>query len=105
MIVKDKVATIERASILADTLMTYIARHCLVSTSEHDDDPAEHIYMTIHAFGILAMRICFTLEEYCKIYGIEKLSAEKMEEWLRVVIAENIIAVRKKPASKEMPVD
>jgi hypothetical protein len=95
MIVKDKIETLKRAEILSADLMTYVGKRCIESSSEYDDDPAEHIYMSVHAIGMLCTRLALTLEEYGKIYGIENLTAEKIAEWLSLVISEHIEFNRK----------
>jgi hypothetical protein len=90
MIVKDKEETIARAIKLSEDLMNYVAKRCLESSSDNDDDPAEHIYMSVHAIACLCTRLSLTLAEYGKIYGIEKMTPKQIFAWISEIACEHI---------------
>jgi hypothetical protein len=96
-IVKDKMATILRADEIAAKLADIIKKEA--DDFDCDDDPAEFIYLTIHTMGNLLAKICVSLEGYGHTYGIPSLTIKAIQEWVKVIMKDNI-ALKTKPTKR-----
>jgi hypothetical protein len=87
-IVENKEASLNKANEIASKLITFISTE--MKSFECEDDPAEQIYVGVHTVGILIAKLCFSLNEYGKIYGIPKLTVKAVHEWVAEIAKENI---------------
>ena len=93
--VKDKQKSLELALKLSKEIFYKMMKSIAKDSSDFEDDPAEHIYLTVHIVGMLSARIALLFDAYSKTYGIEKMTNEKVHEWITLIAMENIKAAEK----------
>lgn len=93
MIIENQEEARNKANKISDELLTRICKDAADFGST--DDPAEKIYFLAHLTGQIVAKVCISLEEYGKIYGIENFSSESIHEWIKVITKE-IIKLNKK---------
>lgn len=89
MIVENKEETLKKANEVSTKILSLIIKE----TKDFfcDDDPAEQIYLGCHIVGGLLTKMCISLEEYGKIYGIPNLDIKKVKEFINTISDEYII--------------
>jgi hypothetical protein len=88
MIVADKTAIIIAADNLSQEILYLICNHGKNLKTE-EDDPAEKAYFVAHTMGILLFKMCYSLEEYGKIYVIKGFKMNVIKEWIDMIYNEN----------------
>jgi hypothetical protein len=88
MVVKDTDVTRKLADKTATEILEIIKLASF--TSDFPDDPAEHIYYIVHTIGSLMGKVCYVLEEYGKIYGIEGLKSKICSDWIISISSESM---------------
>jgi transcriptional regulator of aromatic amino acid metabolism len=97
MVVADKAAIINAADKLSAEILDLICKHGKDLKTE-ENDPAEQAYFIAHAMGILLFKMCYSMEEYSKIYGIKGMTMKTTKEWIDMIYKEN--AGLNKPVEK-----
>ena len=84
MIVENKEFTLGLAHEMANEFLVAFGKESQKLIGK--DDPAEHIYLLIHTVGYITRRSLDLVENYAKIYGIEKLDKKITAEWLAEIV-------------------
>lgn len=86
MIVENKQATLDKASEISNLLLDVLKEE--VKSFNDFDDPAEVIYLLSHSLGSLMGKLIKSLEGYAQVYGIERMDAESIHEWINMLSLE-----------------
>ena len=97
MIVKDRAATIERAQDLSREILEFTRKKICDMSFDNDDDPAEHIYLSVCVMSFFVSRLIINIEGFGMTYGIENMTSEKIMEWVNEMITSTIGLNKKKP--------
>ncbi len=81
MIVSDKAKTLLIANELSNQILMFVSKES-EKLKYNMDDPAEHIYLACHIFGMLLCKVSVAYADYGTIYAIPNLTKESIHEWI-----------------------
>lgn len=88
MIVANKEKSIALANELSKKLLAIMTEE--LKNFDCPDDPAEQVYLGVHTVAALFARVCISIDNFGRIYGIPKMTPEIIISWINSVAKEHI---------------